>query len=67
MNLLEYLQGLQGMIITHMQKEHQLDDVIPYEVKCVCEKNMSNYSEWLSYITETRKRIELIRTGRYLR
>jgi len=63
MNLLEYLQGLQGMIITHMQKEHQLDDVIPYEVKCVCEKNMSNYSEWLSYITEQEKRIELIEQG----
>jgi predicted acylesterase/phospholipase RssA len=63
MNLLEYLQGVQGRIIRHMQKDHLLDDIIPYEVKCVCDKNMSNYSEWLSYITEQDKRIELIEEG----
>ena len=64
MNLLEYLQSLQGTMITHMQQEYLLNDIIiPYEVKCICDKNMTNYTEWLSYITDQDKRIELIEKG----
>ena len=63
MNLLEYLQRLQGKMIMHMQQEHHLQYIIPYEVKCVCDKNMMNYTEWLSYITEHDKRVELIEKG----
>jgi predicted acylesterase/phospholipase RssA len=63
MNLLEYLQNLQGIIITHLQKDHLLEKIIPYEVQCICDKNMSDYSEWLSYVTEHDKRVELIEQG----
>jgi len=63
MNLLEYLQRLQGRMVTHIQKDHNLNDIIPYEVKCICDKNMTNYTEWLSYITCQDKRIELIEKG----
>lgn len=43
---------------------NQLIITLPYEVKCVCEKNMSNYSEWLSYMTDKDKRLEIIEQGR---
>ena len=64
MNLLEYLQNLQGMIVQKLQRENELIITLPYEVKCVCEKNMSNYSEWLSYMTDKDKRLEIIEQGR---
>jgi NTE family protein len=63
MNILEYLQNLKGLLIKNLQKEHNIQYNIPYEVKCVCDKNISNYSEWLTFITDHDKCIELIEQG----
>ena len=63
MNILEYLQNLQGMLVKKLQKEYAIENSIPYEVKCLCDKNILNYSEWLSFITDNDKCIELIEQG----
>ena len=51
------------MLIKNLQKEHTIEESIPYEVKCLCDKNMLHYSEWLSFITDNDKCIELIEQG----
>jgi NTE family protein len=63
MNLLEYMQIVTHNIINKLQKDNLLEDFIPFEVKCLCDKNISNYSEWLSYLTESEKRLELVDYG----
>ena len=63
MNILEYLQNLQGMLVKKLQKEYAIENSIPYEVKCLCDKNILNYSEWLTFITDNDKCIELIEQG----
>jgi len=63
MNLLEYMQIVTHNIMNKLQKDNLLEDFIPFEVKCLCDKNISNYSEWLSYLTESEKRVELVDYG----
>jgi predicted acylesterase/phospholipase RssA len=63
MNLLEYLQIILGNIVIKLQSEHLMEEFIPYEVNCFCDKNISNYTEWVSYITEVDKRKELVNYG----
>lgn len=61
MNLLEYLQSLLGTIL---DKIHQnCDDNIPNEVKCYCDKNITNYQLWLNNLIDIDKRKELVEYG----
>ena len=63
MNLIEYLQLFLGNMITKLQSENILEDFLPYEVKCFCDNNVTNYTEWVNYITDSNKRKELIFYG----
>jgi len=62
-NLIEYLQLLFGNIVKKLQQDTILEDYIPYEVKCYCDDELKNYTEWLSYLTEYEKRKKLITYG----
>lgn len=63
MNLIEYLQLFLGNMITKLQSENILEDFLPYEVKCFCDNNVTNYTEWVNYIIDSNKRKELIFYG----
>lgn len=61
MNLLEYLQNILGNIL---DKIHQsCEEKIPNEVKCYCDKNITNYQTWLDNLIELDKRKELVEYG----
>jgi predicted acylesterase/phospholipase RssA len=61
MNLLEYLQSLLGTILDKIQQNCQ--DNIPNEVKCYCDKNITNYQSWLNNLIDIDKRKELVEYG----
>uniref|UniRef100_A0A6C0CIR1 PNPLA domain-containing protein n=1 Tax=viral metagenome TaxID=1070528 RepID=A0A6C0CIR1_9ZZZZ len=63
MNLLEYLQNVFGNILDKLQNENKLDNYIPNEVKCFCDKNITNYETWLNNLIEIEKRKELVEYG----
>ena len=64
MNLLEYLQTIFGKIINKLQTLDYTEDTnIPNEVKCYCDKNLTNYETWLNNLTESEKRKELVDYG----
>lgn len=62
-NLLEFLQSSMYKIILHLHIKHSGKKSIKQEVICECDTNMSNYYEWLEYITNRNKREELIELG----
>ena len=64
MNLLEYLQTMMNHIIIKLRVENEENITIPNEVVCICKKNLSNYTQWLTYLTEIDKREELIQNGK---
>ena len=63
MNLLEYLQNVFGNILDKLQNNNHLEDNIPNEVKCYCDKNITNYETWLNNLIEIEKRKELVEYG----
>jgi predicted acylesterase/phospholipase RssA len=64
MNLLEYLQTIFGKIINKLQTLHNTEYAnIPNEVKCYCDKNITNYETWLNNLIESEKRKELVDYG----
>jgi predicted acylesterase/phospholipase RssA len=64
MNLLEYLQSIFGKIINRLQTLHNSECInIPNEVKCYCDKNITNYETWLNNLIEIDKRRELVDYG----
>ena len=62
-NLLEFLQSSIYKIIQHLHIKHSGNRIIKQEVHCVCDTNMSNYYDWLEYLTNRSKREELIQLG----
>ena len=61
MNLLEYLQNILGTILDKIHEE--CEDNIPNEVKCYCDKNITNYQTWLNNLIDIDKRKELVEYG----
>ena len=62
MNLFQYLQGSFSQIVKHIQKETSSKE-LKYEIKCLCDANMSDYTQWLEYITNKEKIAELMENG----
>ena len=62
-NLLEFLQCSMNKIIMHLHIKHSGTKTIQQEVLCECDANMSNYYDWLEYLTNRVKREELIQLG----
>jgi predicted acylesterase/phospholipase RssA len=63
MNLFQYLQVSLEKIVKHIQKDN-ISKVIRYEVKCLCDEKISEISNWIVYMTDREKRVELIKTGK---
>lgn len=64
MNLLEYIQTIFGKILNKLRHEQPTaDNNIPNEVKCYCDKNITNYETWLNNLIEIDKRKELVEYG----
>ena len=61
MNLLEYLQNILGTILDKIHEN--CEDNIPNEVKCYCDKNITNYQTWLNNLIDIDKRKELVEYG----
>ena len=63
MNLFQYLQVSIQQIVKYVQKENEPKS-IRYEVKCLCDEKMSEASNWIEYMTDREKRVELIKSGK---
>lgn len=63
MNLFQYLQVSLQKIVKHVQKDN-IPKSIRYEVKCLCDENISEISNWIVYMTDREKRLELIKSGK---
>lgn len=65
MNILQYLQSSLGQLVNHIQLAHNSTITpIRYELKCLCNKNMGNYTKWFEYMTNREKAKELIDEGK---
>jgi predicted acylesterase/phospholipase RssA len=62
MNLFQYLQSSFHQIVKHIQKENVSKTLI-YEIKCLCDTDLSDYTNWLDYMTHREKIAELIEKG----
>lgn len=62
-NLLEFLQGSMYKIIMHLHIQHSKEISLDNEIKCDCDRSLSNYTEWLDYLTNRDKRQSLILLG----
>ena len=65
MNILQYLQSSLGQLINHIQLRHtSILTPIQYELKCLCDKDLADYSKWFEYMTDGTKMKELIDEGK---
>ena len=65
MNILQYLQSSLGQLVNHIQLAHNSTlTPIRYELKCLCNKNMGDYTKWFEYMTNREKAKELIDEGK---
>ena len=65
MNILQYLQSSLGQLVNHIQLAHNSTlTPIRYELKCLCNKNMGDYTKWFEYLTNREKAKELIDEGK---
>lgn len=62
MNLFQYLQASLEQIVKYVQRSDKAVN-IRYEVKCLCDKNLGEYSNWIQYMKDSSKRKELIENG----
>ena len=62
MNLFQYLQSSFHQVVKHIQKEN-VSKTLTYEIKCLCDSNLSEYTNWLDYMTDREKIAELIEKG----
>ena len=63
MNIFQYLQASMNKIITYVQL-HSLPKPIRYELKCICDKKLADYSTWFEYLTKVENMKELIQDGK---
>lgn len=64
MNLFQYLQTSFGKIIEFIQMNSTSPKTIHYELKCLCNKNLLDYTKWLEYMTKKDKIEELMDDGK---
>lgn len=63
MNIFQYLQSSLSQLINHIQINN-VSKPIRYELKCLCDKNLADYSKWFEYMTNGDKMKELIDEGK---
>lgn len=63
MNILEYLQASMSKIIKFIQIE-STPKPIKYELKCICDKQLADFSTWFEYLTNTDMMNELMEEGK---
>jgi predicted acylesterase/phospholipase RssA len=63
MNFFQYLQSSIGQIVKFIQKGN-IAKSIRYELKCLCNNDLSDHTKWLEYMTDEDKRKELINEGK---
>jgi predicted acylesterase/phospholipase RssA len=63
MNLFQYLQASLEQIVKYVQSKDAAV-TIRYEVKCLCDQNLADYSKWIEYMTNVLNRKELIESGK---
>jgi predicted acylesterase/phospholipase RssA len=63
MNFFQYLQASFGQIVNFIQKSN-IAKSIRYELKCLCNKDLSDHTRWLEYMTDEEKRKDLINEGK---
>ena len=63
MNIFQYLQASMNKIITHVQLK-SAPNPIRYELKCICDKKLADYSTWFEYLTKVENMKELIHDGK---
>ena len=63
MNFFQYLESSFGKIVTFIQKSNVIKS-IRYELKCLCNKDLSDHTKWLEYMTDETKIKDLINDGK---
>ena len=63
MNFFQYLENSFGKIVTFIQKSNVIKS-IRYELKCLCNKDLSDHTKWLEYMTDETKIKDLINDGK---
>ena len=63
MNLFQYLQTSFEQFVNFIQQTNTCSKTIRYEVKCLCDKNLLDYTKWLEYMTKKEKIEELMEEG----
>lgn len=62
MNIFQFLQKALHNLIDHMHSQNTHID-LKYEVKFLCDDNLSDHSNWIEYMVNTDKRATLINEG----
>tara|TARA_B100001059_G_scaffold166705_1_gene166303 strand:+ start:52 stop:948 length:897 start_codon:yes stop_codon:yes gene_type:complete len=63
MNFFQYLEYFFGKILKFIQQTN-VPKSIRYELKCLCNKDISDHTKWLEYMTDEIKRKDLISEGK---
>ena len=63
MNIFQYLQASMSKIIKFIQIDSKPKQ-IRYELKCICDKKLADYSTWFEYLTNVEMMKELIEEGK---
>jgi len=63
MNIFQYLQLSMHQIVKYIQKSSK-PTPIRYELKCLCDKKLADYSTWFEYMTNGEKMKELMEEGK---
>jgi hypothetical protein len=63
MNVFQYLQASMSQLIKFIQND-STPKSIKYEIKCICDKKLADFSTWLEYLTNTEMMNELIEEGK---
>ena len=63
MNFFQYLEYFFGKIFKFIQQTN-VPKSIRYELKCLCNKDLSDHTKWLEYMTDEIKRKDLITEGK---
>jgi len=63
MNIFQYLQASMSKIIKFIQID-STPKPIRYELKCICDKKLADYSTWFEYLTNVEMMKELMEEGK---
>ena len=63
MNIFQYLQASMSQIIKFIQID-STPKPIRYELKCICDKKLADFSTWFEYLTNTELMKELMEEGK---